>query len=167
MPLFSVTQFAVGHILQVLAVGALAVALGAGQQGLAVDPAILEGDFLRGADLDALTLFHHTHEVGGIHQALHRAGVQPGKAAAQQLDVQLLGRGFAWLDTGTMESLVDAADFVRMVEKRQGIKISAPEEIAFKYGWIDRETLLTSAERYGKSPYGQHLKNVADGKLRY
>ena len=55
----------------------------------------------------------------------------------------------------------------RMVEKRQGIKISAPEEIAFKYGWIDRETLLTSAERYGKSPYGQHLKNVADGKLRY
>jgi len=84
-----------------------------------------------------------------------------------ELDVQLLGRGFAWLDTGTMESLVDAADFVRMVEKRQGIKISAPEEIAFKYGWIDRETLLTSAERYGKSPYGQHLKNVADGKLRY
>ena len=58
-------------------------------------------------------------------------------------------------------------DFVRMVEKRQGIKISAPEEIAFKYGWIDRETLLASAERYGKSPYGQHLKNVADGKLRY
>ena len=84
-----------------------------------------------------------------------------------ELDVQLLGRGFAWLDTGTMESLVDAADFVRMVEKRQGIKISAPEEIAFKYGWIDRDTLLESAQRYGKSPYGQHLKNVADGKLRY
>ena len=84
-----------------------------------------------------------------------------------ELDVQLLGRGFAWLDTGTMESLVDAADFVRMVEKRQGIKISAPEEIAFKYGWIDRDTLLESAERYGKSPYGQHLKNVADGKLKY
>ena len=83
------------------------------------------------------------------------------------LTVELLGRGFAWLDTGTMESLVDAADFVRMVEKRQGIKISAPEEIAFKYGWIDRETLLASAERYGKSPYGQHLKNVADGKLKY
>ena len=83
------------------------------------------------------------------------------------LDVQLLGRGFAWLDTGTMDSLVDAADFVRMIEKRQGIKISAPEEIAFKYGWIDRDTLLESAQRYGKSPYGQHLKNVADGKLRY
>ena len=83
------------------------------------------------------------------------------------LDVQLLGRGFAWLDTGTMDSLVEAADFVRMIEKRQGIKISAPEEIAFKYGWIDRDTLLESAERYGKSPYGQHLKNVADGKLRY
>ena len=83
------------------------------------------------------------------------------------LDVQLLGRGFAWLDTGTMDSLVEAADFVRMIEKRQGIKISAPEEIAFKYGWIDRDTLLESAERYGKSPYGQHLKNVADGKLKY
>ena len=84
-----------------------------------------------------------------------------------ELDVQLLGRGFAWLDTGTMDSLVEAADFVRMIEKRQGIKISAPEEIAFKYGWIDRDTLLESAQRYGKSPYGQHLKNVAEGKLRY
>lgn len=84
-----------------------------------------------------------------------------------QLDVQLLGRGYAWLDTGTMDSLVDAADFVRMIEKRQGIKISAPEEIAFKYGWISRDKLLESAARYGKSPYGQHLKNVADGKLRY
>ena len=59
------------------------------------------------------------------------------------------------------------ADFVRMIEKRQGIKISAPEEIAFKYGWISRDKLLESAARYGKSPYGQHLKNVADGKLRY
>ena len=84
-----------------------------------------------------------------------------------ELDVQLLGRGFAWLDTGTMDSLVEAADFVRMIEKRQGIKISAPEEIAFKYGWIDRDTLLESAKRYGKSPYGQHLKNVADDKLQY
>ncbi len=83
------------------------------------------------------------------------------------LDVQLLGRGFAWLDTGTMDSLVDAEDFVRMVEKRQGIKISAPEEIAYKYGWISKEKLLESAERYGKSPYGQHLKQVADNKIRY
>lgn len=83
------------------------------------------------------------------------------------LDVQLLGRGFAWLDTGTMDSLVDAADFVRMVEKRQGIKISAPEEIAYKNGWISKEKLLESAERYGKSPYGAHLKAVAEGKVRY
>ena len=83
------------------------------------------------------------------------------------LDVQLLGRGFAWLDTGTIDSLVDAADFVRMVEQRQGIKISAPEEIAYKNGWIDRDRLLESAERYGKSPYGAHLKAVADGKVRY
>ena len=84
-----------------------------------------------------------------------------------KLDVQLLGRGFAWLDTGTMNSLVDAADFVRMVEKRQGIKISAPEEIAYKNGWITKEKLLESAQRYGKSPYGQHLKQVAENKIRY
>ena len=84
-----------------------------------------------------------------------------------KLDVQLLGRGFAWLDTGTMDSLVDAADFVRMVEKRQGIKISAPEEIAYHNGWITKEKLLESAERYGKSPYGAHLKAVAEGRLRY
>ena len=83
------------------------------------------------------------------------------------LDVKLLGRGFAWLDTGTMDSLVDAADFVRMVEKRQSIKISAPEEIAYKNGWIDKDTLLASAQRYGKRPYGEHLKRVAEGKIRY
>lgn len=83
------------------------------------------------------------------------------------LDVQLLGRGFAWLDTGTMDSLVDAADFVRMIEKRQSIKISAPEEIAYRNGWIDRDALLASAARYGKSPYGEHLKAVAEGKIRY
>lgn len=84
-----------------------------------------------------------------------------------RLDVQLLGRGFAWLDTGTMESLVEAADFVHMVEKRQGIKISAPEEIAYRNGWISREDMLRSAKKYGKSPYGAHLKAVADGKVRY
>lgn len=83
------------------------------------------------------------------------------------LDVQLLGRGFAWLDTGTMDSLVDAADFVRTIEKRQGIKISAPEEIAYKNDWITKEQLLENAEKYGKSPYGKHLKAVANGKIRY
>ena len=83
------------------------------------------------------------------------------------LDVQLLGRGYAWLDTGTMDSLVEAADFVQMVEKRQGIKISAPEEIAYKNGWISKEKLLESAARYGKSPYGEHLKRVAEGKIAY
>ena len=83
------------------------------------------------------------------------------------LDVQLLGRGFAWLDTGTMDSLVEAADFVQMIEKRQGIKISAPEEIAYRNGWIDKDKLLSSAERYGKSPYGAHLKAVAEGRERY
>lgn len=82
------------------------------------------------------------------------------------LDVELLGRGFAWLDTGTMDSLVDAADFVRMIEKRQGVKISAPEEIAYRFGWIDKEELLHSAEKYGKSPYGAHLRTVAEGTIK-
>ncbi len=83
------------------------------------------------------------------------------------LDVKLLGRGFAWLDTGTMDSLVEASDFVQMIEKRQGIKISALEEIAYKKGWISKEELLAAAEKYGKSPYGAHLKKVADGEIRY
>jgi glucose-1-phosphate thymidylyltransferase len=79
----------------------------------------------------------------------------------------ILGRGFAWLDTGTMDSLVEATTFVQMIEKRQGVKISAPEEIAYRNGWITKKKLLESAERYGKSPYGQHLRNVADGKFVY
>ena len=84
-----------------------------------------------------------------------------------RLNVQLLGRGFAWLDTGTMDSMVEAADFVQMIEKRQGITISAPEEIAYINQWIDKEKLLESASRYGKSPYGAHLKAVAEGKVKY
>lgn len=84
-----------------------------------------------------------------------------------KLDVQLLTRGFAWLDTGTMESLLDASNFVQMVEKRQGIKISSPEEIAYFQGWIDKEMLLKSAKKYGKSPYGEHLNNVAKGRFLY
>ena len=83
------------------------------------------------------------------------------------LDVQLLGRGFAWLDTGTMDSLAEATDFVQMVQNRQGIEISAPEEIAFINGWINKEELMKSAAKYGKSPYGAHLKKVAEGKIKY
>ena len=84
-----------------------------------------------------------------------------------KLHVQLLGRGYAWLDTGTMDSLVDAADFVRTLEKRQGLKISAIEEIAYIKGWITKEELLIAAKRYGKSPYGEHLMAVASGKIQY
>ncbi len=83
------------------------------------------------------------------------------------LDVQLLGRGFAWLDTGTMKSLLDASNFVEMIQSRQGITISAPEEIAYVNGFIGKEKLFESAEAYGKSPYGAHLKAVAEGKVRY
>ena len=83
------------------------------------------------------------------------------------LDVQLLGRGFAWLDTGTMTSLLQAAEFVEMIQSRQGITISAPEEIAYINGFIDKGKLMESAKAYGKSPYGEHLKAVAEGKVRY
>ena len=83
------------------------------------------------------------------------------------LDVKLLGRGFAWLDTGTMDSLIEASNFVQMIQKRQGVEISAPEEIAFINKWINKDELLSSAERYGKSPYGEHLKAVAEGKVKY
>lgn len=83
------------------------------------------------------------------------------------LDVQLLGRGFAWLDTGTMSSLLQAANFVETIQSRQGIVISAPEEIAYINGFVDKDKLMESAKAYGKSPYGEHLKAVAEGKVRY
>ena len=83
------------------------------------------------------------------------------------LDVQLLGRGFAWLDTGTMSSLLQAANFVETVQSRQGLVISAPEEIAYINGFIDKDKLAESAKAYGKSPYGEHLKAVAEGRFRY
>lgn len=83
------------------------------------------------------------------------------------LGVQLLGRGYAWLDTGTMQSLVDASNYVKMIEERQGVSVSAPEEIAYIHGWIDKDQLLAAAKHYGKSPYGKHLKSVAEGKVRY
>ncbi|MEE3393426.1 MAG: glucose-1-phosphate thymidylyltransferase RfbA [Lachnospiraceae bacterium] len=83
------------------------------------------------------------------------------------LNVVTLGRGYAWLDTGTMDALADASEFVRVIENRQGIKISAVEEIAYRNGWIDKETLMKSAESYGKSAYGKHLKQVASGKILY
>ena len=83
----------------------------------------------------------------------------------KKLNVELLGRGYAWLDTGTMDSLLEASEFVHMIEKRQGVKISALEEIAYRHGWIDKKQLLKSARKYGKSPYGKHLKTVSEGKL--
>lgn len=84
-----------------------------------------------------------------------------------KLDVITLGRGYGWLDTGTVDSLAEAAEYVRVLENRQGLKISCLEEIAYKNGWINKESLLESAYLYGKSPYGKHLKNVAEGKVIY
>ena len=83
------------------------------------------------------------------------------------LNVITLGRGYAWLDTGTVDSLSEATEFVRVIESREGIQISAPEEIAYRNGWITREQLERSAAAYGKSPYGAHLRKVADGKYIY
>ena len=83
------------------------------------------------------------------------------------LNVVRLGRGYAWLDTGTIDALADATEFVRVIESRQGIKISAVEEVAYKNGWISKERLMISANLYGKSAYGRHLKQVAEGKILY
>ena len=84
---------------------------------------------------------------------------------AGMLNVRTLGRGYAWLDTGTMDSLYEAGEFVRTAQRAQGLPIAVVEEIAYENGWISRDELLESAERYGKSPYGQHLKDVAEGKI--
>ena len=84
---------------------------------------------------------------------------------AGMLNVRTLGRGYAWLDTGTMDSLFEAGEFVRTVQRAQGLPIAIVEEIAFENGWITRDQLMESAERYGKSPYGQHLKGIADGEI--
>lgn len=83
----------------------------------------------------------------------------------ESLNVRTLGRGYAWLDTGTMDSLFEAGEFVRTVQRAQGLPIAVAEEIAYENGWIDREQLMESAEKYGKSPYGKHLKDVADDKI--
>lgn len=93
---------------------------------------------------------------------LNRIYLEEGK-----LNVITLGRGYAWLDTGTMDSLAEATEFVRVIQNREGIQISAPEEIAYNKGWITKEKLMEAAEAYGKSPYGRHLRNVAEGKYRY
>ncbi|MBW6410255.1 glucose-1-phosphate thymidylyltransferase RfbA [Clostridium weizhouense] len=93
---------------------------------------------------------------------LNRIYLEEGK-----LDVITLGRGYGWLDTGTVDSLTEATEYVKVIETRQGLKIACLEEISYKNGWIDKETLLQSAEQYGKSPYGEHLKNVAEGKIIY
>ena len=90
-----------------------------------------------------------------------------GVSDKANLDVQLLSRGFAWLDTGTMQSLLQASEFVEMIQSRQGIMISAPEEIGYINGFIDKNKLMDSAKAYGKSPYGEHLKAVAEGKIHY
>ena len=83
-----------------------------------------------------------------------------------QLDVKLMGRGYAWLDTGTVDSLLEAAEFIKMIEKRQGIKISAPEEIAYRKGWINKDELHNAATKYGKSPYGEYLRKVEKNIIR-
>lgn len=93
---------------------------------------------------------------------LNRMYLEEGK-----LNVIQMGRGYAWLDTGTMDALADASEFVKVLERRQGIMLSALEEIAYKNGWIDKDMLLKAAEVYGKSLYGKHLMQVADGKIMY
>ncbi len=87
--------------------------------------------------------------------------------ADNSLRVKLMGRGYAWLDTGTTESLLDAGNFVQLLEKRQGIKMSVLEEIAYRNGWISKEKLITLANRYGNSSYGKHLMKVVNNEIKY
>lgn len=84
-----------------------------------------------------------------------------------ELDVQLMGRGYAWLDTGTTESLLDAANFMQLLEKRQGIKVCVPEEIAYNNKWISKTQLNEVIKQYSKSKYGEYLKKIAGGRIRY
>ena len=95
-------------------------------------------------------------EISTLNEMYLRAGL---------LNAQILGRGFAWMDTGTMDSLAEATEFVRVIQRRQGVEISAPEEIAYRNGWLTRDELLAAAELYGKSPYGAHLRFVAEGRV--
>ena len=97
-------------------------------------------------------------EITSVNEAFLESG---------ELALQIMGRGFAWLDTGTVDALSEATEFVRVIETRQDVKISAIEEIAYRNGWITKEKLIESANKYGKSPYGAHLKNVAEGKIKY
>ena len=85
----------------------------------------------------------------------------------KRLHVTTLGRGYSWLDTGTHESLIDASSYIKMLEEHQGLKVCCPEEIAYKHGWIDKETLLEQGHLMEKNQYGQHLLNVAEGKIKY
>lgn len=85
----------------------------------------------------------------------------------KRLHVTTLGRGYSWLDTGTHESLIDASSYIKMLEEHQGLKVCCPEEIAYKHGWINKETLLEQGHLMEKNQYGQHLLNVANGKIKY
>jgi glucose-1-phosphate thymidylyltransferase len=85
----------------------------------------------------------------------------------QELSVEILGRGYAWLDTGTIDTLIDAGQYIQIIEKRQGIKLSIPEEIAYINKWLTKEQLLNAAEKYQKSPYGEYLRKVAENRIRY
>ena len=137
--------------------------------------AFLLGENFIGDESCAMILGDNIFYGNGFRSILKNAVMNSEKGTAtifgyyvnETLQVELLGRGFAWLDTGTMDSLVEASDFVQTIQKRQGIEISAPEEIAYINHWITKETLLKSAVRYGKSPYGEHLKRVAEGKINY
>ena len=103
----------------------------------------------------------------GMKHSARPSGKTLVNITGNRLDVVTLGRGYAWMDAGTVEALSEASEFVRIVERREGIHISSPEEIAYHNGWIDLDGLRKSARAYGNSPYGQHLQNVADGKYIY
>ena len=136
--------------------------------------AFILGEEFIGDDRCAMILGDNIFYGAGLTAHLRKAVAQEDGATVfgyyveeGALNVITLGRGYAWLDTGTVDSLAEAAEFVRVIESREGIQISAIEEIAYRNGWITKEKLEESAALYGKSPYGKHLHNVASGKYIY
>ena len=121
---------------------------------------IIGEDFING-DSCAMILGDNIFYGAGMRKQLQEAA-----QATSGATVKTLGRGYSWLDTGTVDSLNDASEFVRVIQTRSGIEISALEEIAYRNNWISKEQLLESAKLYGKSPYGKHLRRVAEGQIQ-
>ena len=161
---------------QVLAVAVLQQRLRQRFEFTGADPSRPKCNFFGAGHLQTLSTFKRGDELAGLQKAVVGAGVQPGVAAAHdfyiqlplrqgQLNVQIMGRGYAWLDTGTHDSLLEASQFIATLERRQGLKVACPEEIAFRSGWIDASELEALAQPLLKNGYGQYLMQLLKDRV--